>query len=89
MKILRLFSYLLTGAIGVTLAGWVIALTPFSIRLGIYSIVLFLLFIVASLTFDDPIAEYLGIELPAYYAIIGGVAISFISGLAVLGGILL
>ena len=89
MKVLRLISYLLTGASAVTFAGWVLALTPFAIRLAVYALVLFLLFIVASLAFDDPLAEYLGIELPAYYAIIGGVAISFLSGLAVLGGILL
>lgn len=53
-----------------------------------YAVVIGLIAIVSALVFDDPIAEYFGIELPNYYSIVWGVAITFIAGLSVLGGIL-
>ena len=87
MKVLRLFSYFLTGATATTLGGG-LSFTPYFIRVLVYAVVLGLIAIVSALAFDDPIAEYMGIELPDYYSIVWGVAITFIAGLSVLGGIL-
>jgi hypothetical protein len=88
MKLLRLLSDFLTGATAVTLMGWVLSLTPYFLRIGVYSVVLALLAIVLAFALDDPISEYFQIELSNYYAIVTGVAIAFLSGLAVLGGLL-
>lgn len=88
MKVLRLFSYFLTGATATTLGGWALSFTPYFLRVLVYAVVIGLIAIVSALAFDDPIAEYMGIELPDYYSIVWGVAITFIAGLSVLGGIL-
>lgn len=88
MKVLRLFSYFLTGATATTLGGWGLSFSPFFLRVLVYAVVLGLIAIVSLLAFDDPIAEHFDIELQNYYCIVWGVAITFIAGLSVLGGIL-
>jgi hypothetical protein len=88
MKALRLFSYFLTGASSTTLAGWALAFTPFAIRLGVYVLLFLIMTIVFSLIFDDPISEFLGIDLSAYYLFVFGTALTIVAGLSVLGGLL-
>ena len=88
MKVLRLFSYFLTGATATTLGGWGLSFTPYFIRVLVYAVVLGLIAIVSCLAFDDPICQHFDIQLSDYYCIVWGVAITFVAGLAVLGGIL-
>ena len=88
MKVLRLFSLFLSGATATTLGGWALSFTPYFIRVLVYAVVLALIAIVSALAFDDPIAEYFGLELQDYYSILYGVAFTLVAGLAVLGGIL-
>ena len=87
MKVLRLFSYFLTGATATTLGGG-LSFTPYFIRVLVYAVVLGLIAIVSCLAFDDPICQHFDIQLSDYYCIVWGVAITFVAGLAVLGGIL-
>ena len=89
IKSLRLFSDFCLGASAVTIVGWALSFTPFSLKALVYSIVFWLIFLLITLRFDDPISEFVGVELSLYYTAIGLGSIAFLAGLAVLGGVLL
>lgn len=88
MKLLAISSQFLAGAIGVTLVGWVLSLTPFFLRSSIYVLAITLLLYGLAWALDDWVCSQFQLTLMVYYSFLIAIGVTAIVSIAVLFGII-
>lgn len=88
MKLLSIGSQFLAGAIGVTLVGWVLSLTPFFLRSGIYISLVSLVAYGLAWGLDDWACETFHWRHINYYSTLIALGVTAIVSIAVLWGII-
>jgi len=83
MKLLTIGSQFLAGAIGVTLLGWVLSLTPFFLRASIITGGLSIILYLAAWGLDDWVIGYLQINHLQYYSFLVALGFTAIVSIAV------
>ena len=88
MKLFHIVTCFLAGAIGVTLVGWVLSLTPFFVRAIVYSTIIAILVYGVLWFLDDEAISLLNISLRNYYALLIALGVAVLAGAIVLVGVL-
>lgn len=88
MKLLTLAASFAAGAIGVTLLGWVLSLTPSFLKTSIVLLGLVLVFYIFLWGVDGPACRFLQISIANYYALLIAGGVAFLAGIIVLVGVL-
>lgn len=88
MKLLTIGSQFLAGAIGVTLLGWVLSLTPFFLRASIITGGLSIILYLAAWGLDDWAIDQLQTSHFQYYSFLVAIGLTAIISIAVTAAII-